>query len=407
MAATPGAGFSETREFLRVFQNEIFSMPGENESLLRWYDCPPWVNNLRNLPTIAYSGELDRQKQAADVMVAAALAEGIKLPHVIGPETEHKIHPDSASRITDQMDAWSTTARPLVAKTIDFTTYTLRYSEYDWLHIEGMQAHWQPTRVIASLEEHGQIDIKTTGATHLSLVFTAEQTASVPLSGTVRLDGTNFHLAPSTANEPWEAHFQFEDGTWEIFDRPDRGVRKRPGLQGPIDDAFSDSFVLVRPSRPCAHGTVQRWVASEMAHFKTEWSRQFRGQVREVSDLEIDDATIRDSNLIVFGDPTANRLLAKIIGQLPLQWTRDSLVFQGKEYPVESSAMVMIFPNPLNPERYIVLNSGFTYRQYAYLNNARQLPYLPDWAILDIQSGSDARMPGTLIESGFFDENWK
>ena len=32
---------------------------------------------------------------------------------------------------------------------------------------------------------------------------------------------------------------------------------------------------------------------------------------------------------------------------------------------------VLIYPNPLNPKRYVVLNSGFTFREYDYLNNAR------------------------------------
>ena len=45
----------------------------------------------------------------------------------------------------------------------------------------------------------------------------------------------------------------------------------------------------------------------------------------------------------------------------------------------------MIYPNPLNPEKYIVFNSGFTYREYDYLNNARQYFKLPDWAIIDIR----------------------
>ena len=42
---------------------------------------------------------------------------------------------------------------------------------------------------------------------------------------------------------------------------------------------------------------------------------------------------------------------------------------------------MLIYPNPLNPKQYVVLNSGFTFREYDYLNNARQVPKLPDWAV--------------------------
>lgn len=407
MAATPGAGFAETREFLRVFQGEQWAPDGPMEKLLNWYDCPPWVTNLRNLPTVAYSGELDRQKQAADIMVTAAEKAGMEFPHVIGPQTEHKIHPDAVKTISDQMDEWSEAGKPLVRKHIDFTTYTLEYPNCGWIRIDGMRQHWSPARVVGDLTEDGSIKISTHDVTHLSLHFDAAQLKSIVLSGMLNIDGVSASIEVPANGQAWDAYFVKRDGEWLKLDRADLSLRKRPGLQGPIDDAFMSSFVMVTPSRPCTHGAVQRWVASEMNHFKTEWRRQFRGDVREISDEALDAETIKNNNLILFGDPASNRVLAKIIDRLPLKWTRDALEIQGKSYPVESTAAVMVYPNPLNSSRYIVINSGFTYRQYAYLNNARQVPHLPDWAVLDVMNGSDARMPGKILESGFFDENWK
>ena len=54
-----------------------------------------------------------------------------------------------------------------------------------------------------------------------------------------------------------------------------------------------------------------------------------------------------------------------------------------------------------------MLNSGFTYREYAYLNNARQIPMLPDWAIVDVSDGSTSQFPGEIKAAGFFDEQWR
>ena len=67
----------------------------------------------------------------------------------------------------------------------------------------------------------------------------------------------------------------------------------------------------------------------------------------------------------------------------------------------------MIYPNPLNPRRYVVLNSGFTYRDYDYLNNARQVPKLPDWAVIDIRTPPDMRYPGKVVAADFFGEHWQ
>ncbi len=61
----------------------------------------------------------------------------------------------------------------------------------------------------------------------------------------------------------------------------------------------------------------------------------------------------------------------------------------------------MIYPNPLNPAHYVVVNSGFTFADEASTSNALQVPKLPDFAILDIDN-SDA-----VVTAGFFDEEWK
>jgi pimeloyl-ACP methyl ester carboxylesterase len=61
-AANPGAGFSETPEFLRSFQGEDLSAtPEYQRTLWQLYDCPPWSRNLVHCPTVAYSGEIARQ----------------------------------------------------------------------------------------------------------------------------------------------------------------------------------------------------------------------------------------------------------------------------------------------------------------------------------------------------------
>ena len=76
--------FSETPEFLKFFQEEDVSAtaPDYQKTLWQLYDCPPWARNLATCPTVAYSGEVDRQKQAADVMEAALEKVEIDLVHV-------------------------------------------------------------------------------------------------------------------------------------------------------------------------------------------------------------------------------------------------------------------------------------------------------------------------------------
>jgi len=78
------------------------------------------------------------------------------------------------------------------------------------------------------------------------------------------------------------------------------------------------------------------------------------------------------------------------------------------EWPSDPDrALILIYPNPLNPRHYVVLNSGFTFREQQYLNNAWQVARLPDWAIVDLTTPPDENWPGTIVDGGFFNEEWK
>ena len=105
--------------------------------------------NFFNLPLVAYSGEIDKQKQAADIMARYLAQEGMQLSHVIGPNTEHKYHPDSKVEIDKRLNALATQGRDAYPEEIRFTTSTLRYNRMKWLMVDGLVEHWAPARVIA------------------------------------------------------------------------------------------------------------------------------------------------------------------------------------------------------------------------------------------------------------------
>jgi hypothetical protein len=152
---------------------------------------------------------------------------------------------------------------------------------------------------------------------------------------------------------------------------------------------------------------VGDWVESELGHAVTQWRAVFRGDARVVADTAVTADDIANSNLILWGDPSSNAVIKKIADKLPVKWDGKNLVFAGKTYDAAHIAPILIFPNPLNPQRYVVLNSGFTMREAAALNNAQQTPKLPDWAIVDLNTPPDAYQPGKILRAGFFDEQWQ
>jgi len=408
-AAAPGAGFAETADFLKVFQNEHVKPAWYERKLWHLYDCTDYAVNLFNCPTVAYSGEIDKQRQAADMMTGALKAEGMTLAHVIGPKTAHAYHPDAKDEINRRLDSIIARGRNPVPPRVRFTTWTLRYNRMLWVTVDGLNRHWERARVDAAIADTETVKVKTENVSGLTLSMAA---GYCPLDDTRRptvvLDGQELEAAPVLSDRSWLAHFRRTDGRWATVKSAADGVlRKRHGLQGPIDDAFMGSFLMIRPTGRPLNDQVGAWAKAETAHAIDAWRRQFRGEARVKDDGEVTDADVAAHNLVLWGDPASNKVLAKIADRLPIHWDARGVQVGEKRYSPAHHVPVLIYPNPLNPRRYIVLNSGFTYRDYDYLNNARQVPKLPDFAVIDVRVPPSSRSPGRIGTAGFFDERWQ
>jgi predicted peptidase len=406
-AAAPGAGFSETADFLKVFQKETLTPPWYEQKLWHLYDCTDYAVNLFNCPTVAYSGEIDAQKQAADKMAEALKSEGMTLVHLIGPKTGHSYHPEIKKEVNERIDAIAGHGRDPVPPRIRFTTWTLRYNQMLWLTVDGLEQHWERARVDGELLSDRAV-LKTQNVTALTLSMLPGY-CPFDNSRSVRviLDGQELEAPTPDSDRSWAAHFRKTDRWAVVASRDEEGLHKRHGLQGPIDDAFMDSFLMVKPTGEPRNKEVDGWVQKEIAHAIDHWRKQFRGEARVKNDEAVTDADIAAHNLVLWGDPASNKMLAKIADKLPLRWGADVIQLGDKSYPALSHVPVMIYPNPLNPKRYVVLNSGFTFREYDYLNNARQVPKLPDYAIVDIKVPMSSRAPGGVATAGFFGEKWE
>lgn len=393
-AANPGAGFSETPDFLKVFQNETLAATWYEQKLWRMYDCPGYAANLKHLPTIAYSGEIDKQKQAADVMAAAFEREGMKLLHIIGPMTAHSIHPESKKEIEAKLAEWAVKGIDHTPASLQFVTFTLRYNRMHWLTVDGMQQHWEEARITVK-PSGDMLDVQTKNVSALTLTPPKGSPVKISINGAATMD--------LPADGP--SSFALAAGQWKAGQLKE--LHKKHGLQGPIDDAFLSSFIFVKPSGTCRSGSVDQWVKAEFDHAVTHWRQQMRGDAIVKPDSEITDQDIAASNLVLWGDSQSNKILAKIVEKLPIRWTADSVKAGDQSFGPAHHAVIAIYPNPLNPGKYIVLNSSFTYREYDYLNNARQVSKLPDWAIVDVRTPPNSRFPGKVVAADFFDEQWQ
>ncbi len=389
-AAAPGAGFAETPRYSNLLAPGRTPPPWYEQKLWHLYDATDYAVNLAQLPTVAYSGEIDRQKQAADVMAEAVRAEGLELPHVIGPQTGHKYHPDSKKEINAFVDAAAAKGREKLPARVRFTTWTLRYPVMNWVRVEGMGEHWERARVDATFAD-GAVTATTENVT--ALVFDRPDVRAVTLDGQKLAKPAACYIRdPKT-------------GRWrgEGAEKPGSGpLRKRPGLQGPIDDAFLGSFVFVRPTGTPLNPAVGEWTKNEMERAARAWRKFFRGEVRVVDDTAVTDDLSRSANLILWGDPKSNRFLARVAGKLPLRWDASAVRVGDQTYTADAHVPVLVYPNPAAPGRYLVVNSGPTFIHQMAGSNALHIPHLPDWAVKRIGG-----MGSGVADAGFFDEAWR
>ena len=256
-----GAGYSETRDIVldKVTDPRLKSALTIHNPIL----C---VRNMVNAPMVVYAGEDDKlihyMRRVQEELGKLALPpEELRVKFLVGPKTGHRFQPDSKK----ESDAFIDQALPRrVPRHFRFICYTPRYGTVWGIHVDTLQEsigpHWWrgPDRF-----HHLQCGR-----------LTLDQTRAVTIDGQ-HLEG---------------ASFERKNGVWKAGITP--GLRKRAGLQGPIDDAFQDSFLCVRP----AIGD-----APVLEAFRAEFAKFMRGDIRIKIPAEITDQDIADSNLVLSG----------------------------------------------------------------------------------------------------------
>lgn len=397
-ALAPGAGFVETTEYAKVdAPGKVPPTPWERK-LFSLYDVPGYVLNLSNRPVYLYCGDEDPARWQGLKMVAAAKARGFEIPELVGPKTGHKYHPETKKQLDALMDAAVEKGRPKAPAKVRLSTPTLKYNKVDWVTVEALQEHWVISEVEATKVGPARYEVRTKGVAAFSLdvrsVWPAEGSPEVSVDGVPFKDVTRFEKFGEKWVDP------------RTINRTDGGLRKVHDLQGPIDDAFMGAFLFVRPTGKSAFPRVDDWVKSELALAVQKWKVNFRGEVTVVDDTAVTDEMMRTHHLVLWGDAGSNQLIARILPKLPMTWDGARVSIDKVSYDSATHVPILIHPNPLSPGRYVVLNSGYTFRQGSDVTNALQTPKLPDWAIVDITVPPSAQWPGQVNAAGFFHEGW-
>jgi hypothetical protein len=362
-AVEAGAGYIQTRPQVLATIHEDYRMKS-----LAIHDAVNCALNVLDVPFVAYAGEIDEQRESSNSVRKALEAAGYNIPDLkrtlflVGPGAGHKYLPESKK----QADAFIASMLPRrMPDHFRFVAYTPSYGEYFDLHIDSLEHLYDRAEISGS-----EASIETKNVAVLRL----DNKRAITIDGQ-QLKG---------------AVFTKQDGRWQAAEPA--GLRKRAGLQGPIDDAFQQPFLCVPP----ATGADPNLDA-----FRHDFARYLRGDIRVKPPAAVQAGDVANYNLVLFGDPSTNPWIAKVLPKLPLKWTATEIQLAGRKFPAATNTVALIYPNPLNPRRYVVLNTGHTFPGKDFDNMHWFLhPRLADYAVLD-KTTREVRL------AGFFDETWR
>ncbi|MCE7888694.1 MAG: hypothetical protein DYH12_03160, partial [Sorangiineae bacterium PRO1] len=265
--------------------------------------------------------------------------------------------------------------------------------------------HWAAIRELEVPGKAGTLDVDASSTpvrvkTDAVSGFELARGPRLPKTGPVELeiDGQSLGFAAEEA-----VSAQKRDGRWTKGAPSARG--KRPGLEGPIRDAYLEPLVF-------SYGTGDPRTTRANREVALGLSRRFGPEVgyRVLSDAELDAATLAGHSVLAVGSPRDHLLLGRVAKDLLIQSERGALVAGARRFERAGTGAIFIQPNPAAKERYLVVVTAV---DAAGIWRALSLPQLlPDFLIYDeglgpaaaeVVLGRDAR----VLAGGFFDLDWK
>ncbi len=323
---------------------------------------PELVGNLRNLPVRVYHGTADKNVNIRESrrMVEALRAAGIEPVYTELVDVGHTCWLGSYAGV-ELYDWMARQTRVSDPRRVSYRTESLRHHRAYWVSIDTVLDPAIAASVDVFVPEAGHILIHTENVGRLML----SPPASLAPPGVQPVFFVNNQPAQGRRVESgWIVEVAGEEGSTP---------RKRPGLSGPVQDVFYDPFVVVVPAESSADALAWR-MAAEKAMGWTE--RLVFKNVRILPSDGVTPEVVQTAHLVCFGDPQSDPWMRELAESLPVFWSGGRLRVGGEPGLESIVALITIYPNPKNPDRYVVMCSGEPGMAAALAAGVLQPPFL-------------------------------
>ena len=386
------------------------------------------AENMYSLPTAIVTG-FDGDHTNSTLM--GALFEKIGAPDKfirVEPEGGH-----GTTRWTQaEVDKWVPKQKlNRWPKRVYVSTNSLRYHKFYWVEVDALSREGHFARMRVDALDGNRIEVEAHNVHRFSLV-TLDRVLDVAKPVSVEINDKP--LPPATPRDG-RLSFVIRDGAWSLAAaRHDAGLVKKHGLSGPIIDAWirPAMHVIGTLGGPAETARLRDMMASETRFWRSEGCG-FREADHPVKlDTQVTPDDIRDRHLILWGNNRTNAIIARINPKLPVRLDGHKVIVGERTYDTDDVALAMVYPNPLNPERYVLIHSGNTWLARAnvwvsrmsedkatktvdYFKIGGGYPAMPDYLVFrqnrvglgHFYKPSYRKLQVSVLEGGFFDGHWQ
>ncbi|MDD2889766.1 MAG: prolyl oligopeptidase family serine peptidase [bacterium] len=293
------------------------------------------------------------------------------------------------------MDFFKARTRNFYPKEISYKIVTpLIRNKYYWVTIDEQDIEYQDAKIEAKVNPNS-ISISTQNITAFSLNLSPKLIPFGEIKFIINNTPVKFNF-----NKEETVSFIKKGNSFVLGKLEHKGLYKSPQLYGPIKQAYFSPFILVY-----GRGDANYENAYSEASF---WWVNGNGFVEMIPDTEVTEEIIKNYNIILFGNPEENSFTKKINSKLPI-YIKDKHIWIGKEMlSREGLSLEEIYPNPLNPNKFVVVYMGADAEGTKishYFGPLRAQSGVPDFIIYD-KSVKKKGWDG-VVSTGFFDKNWK
>ncbi len=281
---------------------------------------------------------------------------------------------------------------------VRFATSRYKYNEAYWVRLDGLTPGTE-ARIDAQFTGENRLEVTTEALDGFTLFLSEHPQVTLDDPVTLRVDEQTLQVAAADT-----LSFDRDGDTWAAASSDSPTLVKRPGLEGPMSEAFAGRHIYVYGTQDASsEEELQR--REEQAVTAATWSvyrGSFWGRVkvfpRVVADTAVRESDLEASNLVLFGTRTSNRLIDRFGDRLPFRF----------EVSSDDYGLTYIFPTG-NGDQYALVSSGRPWWELAPQGSGEAL-FGQQVPALQLQDRPDYMLFGgrdSVRVEGRFNRQWR